>query len=120
MLTTVLVRCRCLGALPDGRRVFGLTSHYTLCLLAKNSYESSWFVRIIASGPQDSVVEYLMPERIAPRPNAYVRGEARSEEQAVQMVLTSMDESEGWQVAREGQKAEPGATDNPDDAQRLR
>jgi hypothetical protein len=41
-------------------------------------------------------VEYLMPERSAPWPHAYVKGEARSEDDAVRMIEIAMDQSEGW------------------------
>jgi hypothetical protein len=37
-----------------------------------------------------------MPERIAPWPQAYVKGEARSEDEAVRMIEVAMDKSEGW------------------------
>jgi hypothetical protein len=86
-----------LRALPDDRHVYGLTSLYWLCLLAHDTYQSSpWFVKFIASDKQTYFIEYLMPERLAPWQKAYVRGEAHSESEAVQMILTAMDKSEGW------------------------
>jgi hypothetical protein len=45
-------------------------------------------------------VEYLMPQRVAPWPNAYVRGEARSEDSAVQMIVAAIEKSEGWVAKR--------------------
>ncbi len=85
-----------LRALPDERRVYGLTSLYRLCLLAEDTYTSPWFVIVSALDKRNYYVEYLMPEAIAPWPHAYVRGEARSEDGAVQMILTAMEESGGW------------------------
>jgi hypothetical protein len=85
-----------LRALPDERRVYGLTSRYRLCLLAEDTSRSSWFVIISALEKRNYSVEYLMPERVAPWPHAYVRGEAGSEEEAVQMIMTAMEKSEGW------------------------
>lgn len=85
-----------LRALPDERRVFGLTSHHRLCLLAEDTYRSPWFVIFSALDKRNYFVEYLMPERIAPWPHAYVRGEPRSEGEAVRMIVTAMEKSEGW------------------------
>jgi hypothetical protein len=85
-----------LRALPDERRVFGLTSHLRLCLLAEDTYKSPWHVIVSALDSRNYTVEYLMPQAIAPWPHAYVRGEARSENEAVQMILTAMEKSEGW------------------------
>jgi hypothetical protein len=85
-----------LRALPDERRIWGLTSHYRLCFLAQDRSESSWFVIVSALDKRNYYIEYLMPEREAPWRGAYVRGEARSEDEAVQMILTAMGKSEGW------------------------
>jgi len=85
-----------LRALPDKRRVYGLTSLARLCLLAEDTYTSPWFVIVSALDKRNYFVEYLMPERVAPWPHAYVRGEARTEDDAVQMIVTAMERSEGW------------------------
>jgi predicted transcriptional regulator len=85
-----------LRALPDERRVFGLTSHLRLCLLASDSYRSPWYVIVSALDERNIHVEYLMPKTIAPWPHAYVRGDACSEDEAVQMILTAIEKSEGW------------------------
>lgn len=92
-MLSLLARLR---ALPDERCVWGLTSHYRLCLLAEDRSETPSFVTVVALDKRDYYVEYLMPERVAPWPLAYVRGEARSEDEAVQMILTGMENSEGW------------------------
>ena len=85
-----------LRALPDHRSVYGLTSHQRLCLLATNSYLSPWFVIVSSLDKNNYYIEYLMPEHVSPWPHAYVRGEARSEEDAVKLILIAMDKSEGW------------------------
>ena len=93
---TMLELLAALRALPDERWVFGLTSHYRLCLLAQDTSRSPWFVIISALDQRNYFIEYLMPASVAPWPHAYVRGEARSEEEAVNMILAAMEESEGW------------------------
>src|SRR5580692_6595983 len=88
-----------LSALPDGRQVWGLTSHYHLGFHSENDYRSPSFVSIIADDKRNYWIEYLMPKRIAPWPAAYVKGTAQSVDQAVEMVLIAMDKSEGWNTA---------------------
>ena len=85
-----------LRALPNDRHVFGLTSHLRLCLLAEDSWKSPWFAIVSALDKRNYYVEYLMPERMAPWPRAYVKGEARSEDEAVRMIETAIENSEGW------------------------
>jgi hypothetical protein len=89
----ILARLR---GLPDERRVYGLTSHHRLCLLSEDTYRSPWFVIISALNNRNYYIEYLMPPHVAPWPHARVRGEAESEDQAVEMILTAMEMSEGW------------------------
>jgi hypothetical protein len=87
-----------LRTLPFHRPVYGLTSHHRLCLLAEDKSFSPWFVIIepVIVQPLLFVIEYLMPEGTGPWPHARVRGEAHSEDRAVQMILTAMEKSEGW------------------------
>ena len=85
-----------LRALPDDRYVYGLTSHDRLCLLSQDTYTSPWFVIILVLDDKNHYVEYLMPEHEDLWPNNYVRGEARSADDAVQMVVTAMEKSGGW------------------------
>lgn len=85
-----------LRALDDSRVVFGLTSHYHLCLLAEDTSQSNWLVKIIAADKRCYYLEYLLPDLIAPWPKAYVKGEAHSEDEAVRMILLAMEKSEGW------------------------
>jgi hypothetical protein len=92
-MLSLLARLR---ALPDDRRVWGLTSHYQLVLLAADSYQTPWLVIVGVLDERNYFIEYLMPKEVAPWPGAYVKGEARSQEQAVQMILTGMEKSGGW------------------------
>lgn len=85
-----------LRALPDERRAYGLTSHYHLWLLAQDTYVSPWYVSFIAANKQHYTIEYRMPESEAPWPHAHIRGVATSEDEAVQMILTAMEKSGGW------------------------
>jgi hypothetical protein len=91
-MLSLLARLR---ALPDDRRVYGLTSHYHLQLLAKDASDSNWFVSVVGNG-RYYIIEYVIPERHAPFPRAHMCGEARSEDQAVEMILIAMEKSEGW------------------------
>ena len=88
-----------LRALPDDRFVWGLTSHMALCLLSQDDCSSPRYVVVEALGQGCYFVEYLMPRALAPWQGACVRGEARSEDVAVQMVITAMDRSGGWDEA---------------------
>ena len=74
-----------LRSLSDDRRVWGLTSMGRLCLLAKDTYQSPWFVIIGVLDQSNYFIEYLMAAHSAPWPNAYVKGEARCEDEAVQI-----------------------------------
>jgi hypothetical protein len=85
-----------LRALPDERRVYGLTSHWHLCLLATDTGQSPWFVKVVATDRRNYHVSYRMPERLAPWRWAYVHGDAESEDEAVRMILIAMDWSGGW------------------------
>jgi hypothetical protein len=91
-----------LRALPDERCVWGLTSLHRLCLLAHDTYKSPWFVIVFAADPGSYSIEYLMPAAVAPWPDARVQGEARSEDEAIRMILVAMERSEGWQVPLPG------------------
>jgi len=86
-----------LRALPNDRQVYGLTSHYSLLLLAEDTYQSPWFVSIDALDLRNYYIEYLMPEAVWPwKQRTYVRGEAHSEDEAVEMIVIAMERSEGW------------------------
>ena len=85
-----------LRAQRDERPVYGLTSHERLFLLSKDTSQFPWFVGVLGLSKDNYVIEYLMPERLAPWPSAYVRGEARSEDQAIDMIQIAMERSEGW------------------------
>ncbi len=91
-----------LRALPDDRQVFGLTSLHKLCLLAEDTWESPWYVIIVASDKTRYWVQYYLPEKLAPWPEAQVTGEARSEDEAVQMILIAMEKSGGWKGKGKG------------------
>jgi len=93
---TMLALIARLRRLEDQRKVWGLTSHERLCLLSQDSWETPWFVKIVALDPRNYFIEYLMPERVAPWKNAYVTGEACSEDDAIRMIFIAMEKSEGW------------------------
>ena len=94
---------RCLISSPDcgpcltsAGRSYGLTSHWHLCLLATDTGQSPWFVKVVATDRRNYHVSYRMPERLAPWRGAYVHGDAESEDEAVRMILIAMGWSGGW------------------------
>src|SRR6476660_3789602 len=64
-MLSLLARLR---ALPDDRRVWGLTSHYQLVLLAADSYQTPWLVIVGVLDERNYFIEYLMPNEVAPWP----------------------------------------------------
>lgn len=85
-----------LRALPGDKPVFGVTSHRRLLLLAEDSHQSPKFIIVSVLGKFEYHIEALPPEWAAPWPVAYVRGFARTEDEAVEMIVTAMNVSEGW------------------------
>jgi hypothetical protein len=85
-----------LRAQPSDRRAFALAFPARLSLLASDAGQAPQFVILTRVGTVGYYVQYLLPERLAPWPAAYVGGEARSDRDVVQMVLTAMERSEGW------------------------
>ena len=92
---TMLALIARLRALPDDRRLWGLTSHFRLCLLERDESSAPWYV-IVSTIGSEFEIQYLMPASLAPWPNAYVRGEARTEDHAVQMIVIAVEQSGGW------------------------
>lgn len=66
------------------------------CTDQSTSLDVFWYVRFITLDHHNYWIEYLMPSAVAPWPNAHVRGKARSEDEAIQMILTAMDRCGGW------------------------
>jgi hypothetical protein len=96
MGTSMLELMNRLQVLPDNRKLFGLTSHYSLYLLSEDMWESPWYVRINVIDKHRYQICYLLPEKITPWPEAYVISEARSLDEAVEMILIGMEKSAGW------------------------
>lgn len=87
-----------LRALPNERQVYGRTSGRDLCLLSQDTPSAPCFVKVTAVSKRMSMyfIEYLMPAQNAPWPQAYITGEASSEDKAVEMIVIGMDKSGGW------------------------
>lgn len=96
MRATMLSLLARLRALPGDKPVFGITSHRRLLLLAEDSHQSPKFVSVSILCKIEYHIEALLPEWAAPWPGAYVRGFARTEDEAVEMIVTAMNVSEGW------------------------
>lgn len=75
--------------------VWGLTSLFRLVLMSSDTHKGEWSV-IIVGMPTHYKVEYLMPSEGAPWRNAYISGETKSLEEAVEMTLTAMERSGSW------------------------
>lgn len=84
-----------LEASSDEREAWGLTSLYSLCLLPADENQSAQYVRVIATTGH-YCIEYRMPGDIAPWPDACVKGETSSEDEALRMIVLAMDRSGGW------------------------
>jgi hypothetical protein len=84
-----------LREVPDPREVWCVTSHTGIALLAEPSWRSPWLVQILGQAG-DYTVDYLLPPQVAPWPDARVRGEAKTEDRALEMVLIAMKMSQGW------------------------
>ena len=78
--------------------VYALTSHFRLCLLSEDSFDTPWYVILSVLDFNNYTIEYLMHKTVSPWPYAYVKGEAHSEEKALEMVLKAIEESKGWKA----------------------
>jgi hypothetical protein len=56
-----------------GKRLWGLTSLYRLCLLAADDYRTPWYVRIIGDSGGQYEIHYRMSEVDQPWPDAFRR-----------------------------------------------
>ena len=78
------------------RDVWGLTSLYTLKLLATDDWRTPWYVSVRPPMGGRFTIDYLLPQAEAPWPDARVVGESESIEAAVKMILLAMERSGGW------------------------
>jgi hypothetical protein len=84
-------------------QLWGLTSHARLVIQNASNWESEWLVTVSSVGAQ-YYLEYLLPADKRPWEGAYVRGEAKSLEEAKTYLLISMRESQGWTGNQELQR----------------
>ncbi|WP_147263479.1 hypothetical protein [Roseimicrobium gellanilyticum] len=90
-----------LRGLPDNREVYALVSHGWLRLRPQDDFFSEnpdYFRQVVLYAPDEKryAVEYIMPEDVAPWPQALVRGETESEDEMVKMILVALDRSGEW------------------------
>jgi len=76
-------------------RIWGLTSHYRLVLMATETYHGDWSVIIIGQ-KGNYRVDYLMPKEYAPWENAYVTGETTDFEEALKISIIGIKKSGAW------------------------
>jgi hypothetical protein len=79
-----------LRQLDDSREVFGLTSHFQLCLLAQDTYRSPWYVKFIARDEHFVAIERRITD------DDYERIEVSSLDAAVTEIVRAMDLTGGW------------------------
>ncbi|MEM0966254.1 MAG: hypothetical protein AAGJ81_08920 [Verrucomicrobiota bacterium] len=75
---------------------FGLTSHAKLYFLEEDTYESPWYVSVFGTTPNEYRIDYLMPRESQPWSEARVSGRAYSETEAIEMLFTAIQKSDGW------------------------
>mgnify|MGYP003383359002 CR=1 FL=1 len=75
--------------------VWGLTSHYTLWLLAADNWQAPWLVSVWYDVDQYEV-NYLMPDGTAPFPRAFVRGFRNSVPETAELIRIAMKQCGGW------------------------
>ena len=90
-----------LRGLDKPNRAWGLTSVHRLCLLAQDDWKSPWYVIVSALDRRNYWIEYLLPQDLAPWPDSYVRREARSEDEALHMIVAAIEKSGGWSALPE-------------------
>ena len=77
--------------------VYAFTSHDNLCLVSENHTSSKVHVVITAHGyGLGYIIQYFMPEELAPWEHARVMGESTTMRGAIEMIWTAMDQSQGW------------------------
>jgi hypothetical protein len=67
-------------------------------LLAHDNYETPWYVSVWAINNTNYHIDYLIPEDTAPWSGARVKGEARSEDEALKMIQIGFEKSGFWQA----------------------
>lgn len=77
------------------RVVWGLLSHYSLCLLSRRDLRSRPHV-VVAADSDGYRVSYKMQPKDAPWPHASVEGYAASTVDAARFVALAMERSGGW------------------------
>lgn len=80
--------------------IYGLTSHYHLVLLSKDTYDSDWFVRILAS-KNNFHIEYLLPKDDSPWPYAMVTGTSVDMTDFKKYLIIVMKKCSAWKDSKE-------------------
>ena len=75
--------------------IFALTSVDRLVLMSSNDWTADWSVIIIGYEGHYHV-EYLLPENESPWHNAYVIGNTKDFEEAIEMTKLGMKKSRAW------------------------
>lgn len=79
----------------NDRVVWGLLSHYSLCLLSRRDFRARPHVVVVADS-SGYRVSYKMHPDDAPWPIATVEGHTDSSAEAAKLVAIAMDRSGGW------------------------
>jgi len=93
----MLAFLRTINELFPTTQLFGLTSHYRLVIRSEDTLGSEWLI-IVSAVAGWYYFEFLVPKEKAPWENAFVRGEAKSLDDAKKYLLIAMRECEGWKT----------------------
>lgn len=84
--------------------LYGLTSHYSLVIQRTDNQEGGWYVTVYSIGDKKFQFEYKMTETKSPWNYAVVKGQANTIEEAKDLLIIAMTESEGWTDNKELKK----------------
>lgn len=76
--------------------IYGLTSHTNLLLLAKDSYQTPWFVVVIANGK-----EFHIEYKTESSENVIIKKVTDSFEEFKKNIIIAMHHSQGWNGSNE-------------------
>ncbi|NNV57989.1 hypothetical protein [Limnovirga soli] len=81
--------------------IWALTSIERLVLMNEDDYRSNWYVIIANGSSTEFYFEYLIPEEKSPWENAYIKGVAKSLDEAKVYLIKSMHGCNGWSESEE-------------------
>lgn len=74
------------------------TSLNDIILVNEDTWNTPKYVTFFGQSTKDYTIQYLMPKDISPWEYAYVRGKAKSPEQALEYILIAMNNSNAFDI----------------------